>query len=385
MVTMQTAYTTEIDEIDDAMNEILGQLDMTALRKNSVGIVTCHFDFVEAGLIAELSARLPFDVIGMTTMASGNEHGFDMYGLSLAVLTSDDVVFETAITAPFGTGDYKEKLAETYAETRSKLQEDPSLIISFFPYLRDISGAVLVKYFDELCGGVPTWGSLSTNTDISYDHCRSIRNDVAERDALVMLLLRGPVDPEFVVVSIPEQKIRANRGVITESDDCVLKKVNNLPVLEYFKTMGVELLPNAANATPIMVYYEDNTEPVALGIFTIREDGSFLCGGEMTEGASISIGEITAEGILATARDGVRHILQSGRHNGALMLPCVTRYVMLAPDQKSEIRLVSRLMGENASLPYMMGYSGGEVCPVRDETGKTHNRFHNYTFSACVF
>jgi hypothetical protein len=367
------------------MNELFGQLDMMALRKNSVGIVTCHFDFVNDGLISELCARLPFDVIGMTTMASANNHGLDVYGLSLTILTSDDVVFETAITAPFGAEDYEEKLAKTYAEARAKLPDEPSLIISFFPYLKDLSGAVLVRQFDKICSGVPIWGSLSTNIDISYEQCRSVRNGTAERDALAMLLLYGPVDPEFVVISIPAQKIRENRGIITESDGCVLKRVNDLPVLEYFENMGIALLQSSTTTTPLMVYYDSNTNPVALGISVINKDGSFLCGGEMTEGASISIGDITSEGIIATAKEGVRRILQSGRHSGVFMLPCVTRYLMLAPHQEGEMELVAGLMGENASLPYMLGYSGGEVCPVRDETGKLHNRFHHYTFSACVF
>jgi hypothetical protein len=318
-------------------------------------------------------------------MASVNKHGLDIYGLSLSVLTSDDVVFETAITEPFSAVNYEEKLAKTYAEARGKQPEAPSLIVAFFPYLKDLSGAVLVRRFDEICGGIPIWGSLSTNIDVNYEQCRSIRNDTAERDALSMLLMYGPVDPEFVVISIPEQKIRENRGIVTESDGCVLKKVNDLPVLEYFANMGIVILPNATTTTPIMVYYKGNTEPVALGIFVVQEDGSLLCGGEMTEGASISIGEISSEGIIATAKEGVLHILQSGKRAGALMFPCVTRFVMLAPNPKDEMELVSRLMGESDALPYSLGYSGGEVCPVRDETGHLRNRFHNYTFSACLF
>jgi hypothetical protein len=36
-------------------------------------------------------------------------------------------------------------------------------------------------------------------------------------------------------------------------------------------------------------------------------------------------------------------------------------------------------------VPYMLGYSGGEVCPVPDESQKLRNRFHNFTFSICAF
>ena len=80
MIQMMTAFTTEVDEIDDALNEILGQLNLGALKKNSAGIITCHSDFADSGLIEALAERLPFDTIGATTMASANAHGMSMYG-----------------------------------------------------------------------------------------------------------------------------------------------------------------------------------------------------------------------------------------------------------------------------------------------------------------
>jgi hypothetical protein len=104
----------------------------------------------------------------------------------------------------------------------------------------------------------------------------------------------------------------------------------------------------------------------------------------MPVGASISIGEITPEGILASADEGITRILESGKTNGALFLPCVTRYVMLMPDHNGELALAEERM-RKSQIPYMVGYSGGEICPVRDENGNLRNCFHNYTFSACVF
>jgi len=62
---------------------------------------------------------------------------------------------------------------------------------------------------------------------------------------------------------------------------------------------------------------------------------------------------------------------------------------MLAPDQESELRLIYETLtgnagGNFAELPYMMGYSGGEICPMPGPDGKLYNRFHNYTFCAFV-
>jgi hypothetical protein len=132
-----------------------------------------------------------------------------------------------------------------------------------------------------------------------------------------------------------------------------------------------------------MVYYEGASEPVALGVYSINEDGSLFCGGEMPIGASFTIGDISLEGVLSTAEEAARRILAAGRNGGALMLPCVTRCVLLAPDLTAEIRRVANILG--GAIPYAFGYSGGEICPVKDESGVWRNRFHNFTFSACVF
>ena len=385
MVQMMTAYTTEVDEVEDALNEILGQIDLGALKKNSVGIITCHFDFTEAGFLGELCKKLPFDVIGMTTMASSDRHGISMYALSLTVLTSDDVLFETVMSGPLNRDNYREQMETTYSDAVKKLPGKPSLIITFFPYLYDLSGALMHRAFDDVCGGVPFWGSLATNSDVSYEHCNVFRGGDVTVNGMVMILMHGPVDPEFIVVSIPTQNIRKDRGKITDSEGCMLKKIDGIPAWKYLENRGVAIMKDASITTPLMVYYEGSTVPVALAVYTVNDDGSLLCGGEMTTGASIAVGEITSEGILSTAEEGMTRLQDCGKKNGAIFLPCVTRYVMLVPDHDGELKLVDSRLENGKVMPFMAGYSGGEICPVRDESGVLQNRFHNFTFSICAF
>jgi hypothetical protein len=203
------------------------------------------------------------------------------------------------------------------------------------------------------------------------------------QDSLAMLLLHGKVEPEFIVLSVSDQNILGNQGVITESEGCLLKKINGIPAVKYLESLGVILLENALYVIPLLVYYEGSNMPVALGIYGRNDDGSLLCGGEMTEGASVAVGEISTEGILSSAAEGIRRLAQSGKQNGALMFPCITRYIMLTPDQDREMRYITGSLTN--SLPYMLGYAGGEVCPVPDESNTRRNRVHNYTFSICAF
>ncbi|MCL2007579.1 MAG: FIST C-terminal domain-containing protein [Treponema sp.] len=385
MIKMITAYTEEVDEIEDGIAELLGQLDTSALKKNSVGMVTCHLDFVNSGFVEALSSKLPFPFIGMTTLASANKYGQSMYALSLTVLTSDDITFETCISNALNATNYKEEIKAAYSNSAKKLPSEPSMILSFFPFIKEVDGALMHKSLDEICGGIPFWGSLGCNVDGSFENCAIFHTGKVNKAGLAMILVHGPIEPVFVDVSLPSEKIGKTRGQITKSEGSILMEINGIPAQKYLETLGIIVSEGAPIITPLMVYYEGSAEPVALGMYAVNKDGSFLCGGEMPVGAFIAIGEITGDGILSSTEEGIDKILNSGKRNGVLFLPCISRYLMLAPNQTDELALMIRKMENGNIMPFMIGYSGGELCPVPDEKGILRNRFHNYTFTACVF
>jgi hypothetical protein len=381
---MQTAYTTEIDDIGDALSEIFGQIDLDGLGKNSIGLLYSCYDFIETGVVRALCERLPFDVIGMTTMASASGGNSGMYRLCLTILTSDEVSFEPAVTSRLSRDNYEREIDAAYRKAREKLPGDPAFIISYFPFIGDLSAADLLKSFDKTCEGISIWGSVASGMDMSYEHCRTLWNGEADKQVLAMLLVHGPIEPQFIVTSIPEKNIRDSYAIITESEGCTLKKVNDMKFDEYIESMGLVLrIGQDATTIPLMVNYGDDSKPVALAIYGTDEEGGVVCGGEMPEGASFAIGQIDYDGIIETAKTSIEQALRCGKKNGLLMLPCVTRYIMLSPQQDDEFNLVAQMVG--GQIPYAMGYSGGEVCPVPDKAGKYHNRHHNYTFSLCVF
>ncbi|MDR2738996.1 MAG: hypothetical protein LBB68_04085 [Treponema sp.] len=71
MIKVLNACTAEIDDVDLAVSEILEQLDVPGnLRNNSIGIIACYYEFIETGVVAEICKRLPFDVVGCTTLGN---------------------------------------------------------------------------------------------------------------------------------------------------------------------------------------------------------------------------------------------------------------------------------------------------------------------------
>jgi hypothetical protein len=55
---------------------------------------------------------------------------------------------------------------------------------------------------------------------------------------------------------------------------------------------------------------------------------------------------------------------------------------MLGADYAAEMTGITAAL--KGKLPYMLGYSGGEICPVYNDKGQPSNRFHNFTFVACM-
>jgi hypothetical protein len=316
-------------------------------------------------------------------MVGGDEHGYGLFDLTLAVFTSDEVSFEVGMTNGINRENYVAEIEDLYSRVRSQVENDPGLIFSFMPYIRDVSGYEVVAAMDKSCQGIPIWGSITTNIDFNYETVQTICNGEYLSAGVAMMFVNGPVQPKFIVSSIPERNIANNRAVITKSSGAVLYEVNDLPILEYLARIGLVINKDNITTTPLMVYYGDAEEPVALGFYTLFEDGSVLTGGAMPEGTSFAVGSIDAQGIFESAESGLDQILGIKDRQGTLLLPCVTRYIMLAPDQESELRLIrEKLVGSGSS--FMMGYSGGEICPMPGSDGKLHNRFHNYTFCACI-
>lgn len=383
MIQMFTARTSEIDEIDEAIREIKEQIDFSALKKNTGGIFFCHIDFVNSGVVEALCEALPFPVIGMTSMASADEEAYGLFDLNLTLLTSDEVTFEAGMTEGINHDNYREEISRMFQTVRGRVESDPAMILSFMPYIPDVAGYEVVEAMDAACQGIPLWGSITNNVDFNYEKVYTICNGRYLRAGLAMMFLNGPISPRFIVASLPERNISNNRAIITKSEGAVLREVNDLPLLEYLENVGLVITKENITTTPVMVYYDGAKEPVALGFYTLFEDGSVLTGGEMPVGTSFAVGNIDAQGIYESAQEGLAQILAFKDRQATLLLPCVTRYIMLAPDQEGELRLIrEKLAGEG--LPFMMGYSGGEICPMPGPDGKLYNRFHNYTFCACL-
>ena len=379
------AYTMELDEPAVAVSEILEQLELEKnAQKNSVGFLTCSYDFVETGIVKSISEALPFDVVGCTTLTNANNAEAGTMLLCLTVLTADDCQFTAAVTGSLDKN--LEDAVNTAAQkAMSRLGQPVNLAVAFLPMF-GVGGEIMWAALDKALSGAPIFGIVGCDFDTAaYSNTFTIYNGEHYKDCLSFLLVSGNANPRFVVTSTSDQNLRKQQAVITSSEGCILRQVNNIAAKDYFKSIGLAAGTGAEglSSIPFMLDYGDGTQPVARAIFELCEDGSAVCGGFMPEGSTLYIGRMDVEDILLTAETSLNTLLENEDTSGVIMFPCLGRNMVLAMDPLAEINVAKNVLGDR--VPWHLAYAGGECCPVYSKDGKAVNRFHNFTFIGCAF
>ncbi len=385
MIKTLTAYTREIDEADVAVEEILSQLNLAKnLCAHSVGIISCYSEFVESGVYEALCGKLPFDVIGATTAICAVPGACDQLMLSLTVLTSDTLSFSTAVSAPL-PGAWEAGVDAAYREAAKGFSGVPSMLMTFVSLLQDVGNDALIARLGDLSGHAPNFGTVTVDHTMDYHTASILLNGKSYNQSLALLLIYGDITPRFYLAAISENKVMKQKAMITKSANNILMEVNNIPIIQYMESLG--LVENGKiegmNTIPFIVDYNDGTKPLARAIFALTPDGNAVCGAEMPQGATLSVGAIDYEDVLQTAEKTVRQALAAQEKQGIILFSCLSRLFALGVETMDEMNKVQSLLDGN--MPYQFSISGGEICPVYDAGGKPINRFHNNTIIACAF
>lgn len=392
MLTAQQAFTLEIDDIEAAVSEISEQLDLSALKTNSLGFISCPPAFVESGVVAALQEMFPFDLVGQTSIATSTPGSEDFDQLSILVLTAEDVSFSVALSEPID-GSSTEELLKAYAEASSTHEEKPVFIMAYVPLLLTTSGDFFVNATDEASGGVPFFGSLAVDDTIDYHKSRVIFKGEGYGAQAAYILFYGDVQPRFYRGSIVGDKVVTETGVVTASEGSQLQSINDAPPAEYLKGVGV--MPNdegefiGINSYPYMVDYNDGNDPVIRAMFAVTPDGFAVCGGDIPVGATLWVNFFSEIEILQSSEDAVNRMIDDIERNGAnaiIAFSCIGRYFNLNFEVEAEAQLLHDEL-DSKGVPYTFTYSAGEICPVSskdDATSVAANRAHNCTMVAVV-
>jgi hypothetical protein len=386
MIKMITAHTFEMDFVDDAVQEVLQQLNIGEdFSSNAIGVITCHAEFVRTGVVEALCKSLPFPVLGCTTLGSAScgEEGHQL--LAISVLSGDDVEFSVAFSDSISEENVTQPMESAYARALAGLSEpSPVLAIALVPFMRDVDGSTLFKSLVRSCGDTPVYGTISCSENADLSGCFTILNGEVAEHAMAIVLIRGNIKARFFVTSVDDDRMGKQKVRITDAEGSLIRKVNDMTPLDFLETCGItkDTVIKAPSSIPVMIDYNDGTGALAFGLYSVTPEGYIRIGADVSVGASLSIGMQDYSGIMSTLDSVLDRILKETDPAGILMFPCMSRSIMLGTNSEAELQVAVEKLGD--AIPYHIGYSGGEICPVYVD-GETRNRFHNFTFTACVF
>ncbi len=383
MIRTFSAHTQEIDDTETAVAEVLSGLDLDALGSHSVGLLTCYAEFIDTGVVAAVCQALPFDVVGCTTIGCAVPGRLGQLTLTLTVLTSDDVHFAAVATRPLTDGP-DEPIRDACRTAADALGTTPAMAIAYVPLLFQLSGDLVLDKLNDALDGLPVFGTLACDHTSDFTESCIIFNGEALRESLGLVFIGGDVSPAFFVASVDDSKTLKQKAVITASKDNLLISVNNMPALAYFESLGLIQASNVEGlkAIPFLIDYNDGTKPVTRNPIGLTEEGHLVFGGSIPPNATLGIGSIDHDDVLATARGAIGQALATGRHSLLLIFSCMGRNFTLNFDSLAEMQAVTDTAGDG--IPFQFTYSGGEICPLPREDGSLVNRFHNDTIIVCA-
>jgi hypothetical protein len=396
MIKALKAQTCDLDDTASAVSEVLAQLGAKGeLLGNSVGILTCHPDFVETGVVKALCEALPFDVVGSTTV-----DGFVLGGvsatLSLLVLTSDDVFFSTALSQPMDRGNLKDAVrnvclgvldglpssdASVPAGFAAGSDQKCAMLLTFVSFTRWAGGDEILRILDEVSGGVPLFGIVSPlHTTVVGPPV--LFNGEAYTDCLALVALSGDVHPRFATVSISEEKISKTSALVTDAEGNVLKALDGIPVIEYLEKFSLAEKGRLRweITIPLIVDCQDGVKPVSLIIVDQTPDGYVRTSASLPLNSTVRVGSIDHGDILKSIAD-VAGIVDK-KTSAFFFFSCALRGFAMNMSEATEVDRVKELLSD--SVPFLFAYAGGEICPLYAQNGRLVNRFHNMTAIGCA-
>lgn len=378
--------TSEIDDVSLAVEEITAQAESISLRSNSVGIIICHYDYVNGGALKAISEALPFPLIGITTFYQVAPGTSGLFELTITVMTSDDVKFSLA-----GSGHLDENVnprkcvQDVYQKAFSPYGESPSLIFSFFSLNRPISGDEYLRLLDEASGGVPSFGAVTTGDDETGSNIHVISGGETTSYGFAMLLFLGKTEPRFYMGNYKAEKLLGMIARVTEAQGTKVQQLNEQPAVDFLVKNCFpmhEYEKNRISNVPFLYKMLEDESLIARTLGGFDDEGALLFFGEVPEKALLRVGTTSIEDILDVSKATVCQAVEENPDASVLFVfSCVGRYITLGMDPTSEMEQVANAIP--GGMPYIACYVGGEVCPVIESKGMT-NRFHNASFVVCA-
>jgi len=387
MLKCASVYTCEVDDFNLAMSEINSQLDeKLTLLDHTVGIIMCHLEFLESGMLEHICKTLPFDVAGVTTSSQAvNEIANDVI-LTIFVMTSDDVYFKTGMTDSLENDIYT---PAKNAYDSIGLSEMPKLALLFPPLPEKNSGDTYVDAWESVIPGTPIFGTFSTADTADFLGGKVIYNGEVTDTCMSFIFCYGNINPRFVIGTFSEKNALPYKGEITKSYGIYVEEINDIKAYKYFEERGLakDGEPNSIfTFVPFLIDQKNRTDydgiPILRELVTFTDDGIAVFRGNIDEHSTFKMLQGTFEDVIEIAEEKLEEAASHSGINGILVFSCIARRMMVM--QKDSLRELNVARQKLGDIPFMMGYAGGEISPTSVKDGNATNRYHDYTIITMI-
>jgi hypothetical protein len=386
MIKVLNASTYELDNHEKAVQDILDQLNIqNGLLKNTVALLFCQIKFIEMGVMEKVCAKLPFDVLGCTSMYFALPKSEGGIMLTVTVLTSDDTEFAAGVCEPLTTENVEDNIHALYQKTAASLSGPPSLAFAFPPTMFQLTIDIFTAALDKACGGLPVFGTVALDIGARIRSPRTIYQGTAYEDRIALLLFKGPVKPRFAFRRFPEGASLAHDAVVTRANGAELISINNEPAASFLQRIGlIQSIDNFTQAIPLVIADSEGNNQEVVVVQKITAEKTLICGRHVPVGGILNIGAITADYVLESARALIREIKDNeDKTRFSIIISCFLRTIVLGEGATAEVSLIQQELGDSLG-GYLYLNSGGELCPQYIKTGETENQALQYAIVACL-
>jgi hypothetical protein len=259
----------------------------------------------------------------------------------------------------------------------------PSLLFTFAPVIDNIGGDDFIEALDAVSGGVPLFGSLAYTHLPDFSGIETCRNGKRHTNVFTLIAMFGEIKPEFYLTSMPDDRVIHQNAAVTQAVKNRIQSINGLVPLEYLESIGLAESGSIAgiSAIPFVLTLDDGSR-IVRSAYKTTEEGHILAYGAVPQGARIGFSGGDAGFILQSTRETIARAVAASKAENALLFSCAGRRWTLGIRTEAEMQELAKCLDN--SFAYQFAYSGGEICPVKNQEGQLVNRFHNFSMIACM-
>lgn len=346
-------------------------------RRPRAGVLVAGVEYDHAQVLEALQGAFPgLPLVGCTTAGEmASAVGFSDDSLALMLFCSEQLAFG----AGQGLGlsrDPETAVAQALGMARASLPGPEQLCLVFCEGVSAPAHSAVQSLNRRVAGGCAVFGGVAAHPWHIETETRQFCNGQVLEDAIVVLLVQGPIRFRFSVCNSWQPV--GQRAPVVETAGSEVRVIGDKPALDFYRHyLGPHSHP--VLEFPLAVHSPESSRFYILApLGHDEETGGVRFAVPVQEGQIVQLTEVTRERMISDMRRTLKAeslLADDWQPSAGLIFSCATRKHILGTQTTEEIKLLQAHMPPGTAL--MGFYSFGEISPL--EAGR-QSLLHNCTF-----